>query len=288
MRTGMHHMALLPGSGEGGNGKTTGIWDMAGGAEDCSAGENLFRLIVGNSKICPFIPSVEAYHRGIWWNTRPPALTSTLFELHTLLSDLTLQCLSSPRTHTTTIPLLNVPSIQTTLPPTMTFPLTPLYTSQTLTTLQTLTSKVHLSLSLCLLQVLRASAQPQPSATTAPQSCTPTTRWADVESGTWSWRIWNESCRCSSHQTCPTSPPTCHLDRSSHASSKGQASTFEAVQGKVQTLASDIELIHQCGSSVDNGRTAKEPTRNTFSFPPTASQGGHQVQQYLLLHIPDT
>ena len=48
VRTGMHHMALLPGSGEGGNGKTTGIWDMAGGAEGCSAGENLFSLIVGN------------------------------------------------------------------------------------------------------------------------------------------------------------------------------------------------------------------------------------------------
>ena len=39
-RTGMRHTALLPGIGEGGNGKTTGIWDMAGGAEDCSVGEN--------------------------------------------------------------------------------------------------------------------------------------------------------------------------------------------------------------------------------------------------------
>ena len=150
VRTGMHHMVLLSGSGEGGNGKTTGIWDMAGGAEDCSAGEKFHpRFIVGNSKICPFISSVEAFRRGTWWNTRPLARTSTPFEVHTLLSDLTLQCLSSPRTLTTSIPVLNVPSIQTTLT-TMTFLLNPLYTSQALTTLQTFTSKVLLSLSLCL------------------------------------------------------------------------------------------------------------------------------------------
>ena len=116
----------------------------------------------------------------------------------------------------------------------MSVPLTPLYTSQTLTTLQILTSKVLLSLSLCLLQVLTASGQPQPSATTAPLSCTQTTRWADVESGTWSWRTWSESWRCFSRQTCPTSPLNCHLDLSSHASSKGRALTFKEVQGIVQ------------------------------------------------------
>ena len=51
VRTGMHHMALLPGSGEGGNGKTTGIWDMAGGAEDCSAGENLSGSFIQGSSL---------------------------------------------------------------------------------------------------------------------------------------------------------------------------------------------------------------------------------------------
>ena len=48
VRTGMHHMDLLLARiGEGGNGsKTTGIWDMAGGAEDCSVGEILFRSFI--------------------------------------------------------------------------------------------------------------------------------------------------------------------------------------------------------------------------------------------------
>ena len=46
VRTGMHHMALLlPGSGEGGNGRTTGIWDTSGGAEDCSGGENFHTML---------------------------------------------------------------------------------------------------------------------------------------------------------------------------------------------------------------------------------------------------
>ena len=68
----MHHMDLLLARiGEGGNGKTTGIWDVAGGAEDCSVGEILLRSsiqdnIVGNSKICLFIPPVEACHRETW------------------------------------------------------------------------------------------------------------------------------------------------------------------------------------------------------------------------------
>ena len=66
----MHHMdLLLPRIGEGGIGKTTGKWDMEGGAEDCSVGEILFRSIiqdVGNLKICLFIPSVEACRRGTW------------------------------------------------------------------------------------------------------------------------------------------------------------------------------------------------------------------------------
>ena len=41
-RIGMHHMAslLLPGNGEGETGKMTGTWDMAGGDQDCSEGEN--------------------------------------------------------------------------------------------------------------------------------------------------------------------------------------------------------------------------------------------------------
>ena len=46
VRTGMHHMDLfLPGIGEGGNGMTTGIWNMAGGAEDCSGGENFHTML---------------------------------------------------------------------------------------------------------------------------------------------------------------------------------------------------------------------------------------------------
>ena len=42
-RIGMHHMAfllLLLGNGEGETGKMTGTWDMAGGDQDCSEGEN--------------------------------------------------------------------------------------------------------------------------------------------------------------------------------------------------------------------------------------------------------
>ena len=45
VRTGMHHTALPPGIGEVWNGKTTGIWDMEGGAEDCSVGENFHPLL---------------------------------------------------------------------------------------------------------------------------------------------------------------------------------------------------------------------------------------------------